>query len=296
MTKDLVVSCTSGLCNRMHGILGSYLLSKQLGRKLKVLWINNAELGVEFHDIFDTDIELITEADFLYKVSRLELTVKVYNSGFSPYVESSHVCPDDPHDMVVVKPWYLPHVDGQEFAKSHIKDLQGAYTKLDFRRELVELAEPLKYANHVGIHIRYGDPTSTGTVNHQDYFQASTVDSFKCIMRSLCEKTPNTRFYIATPMESIKHELAKEFNVDFIETVTGRGPAGIKNAVVDLLNLCGCSMCCGSEHSQFTKMVSVRTGKPVIVVTKDGCYYDLGGPRPTTLEEIFSLMGSVDVV
>lgn len=293
MAKDLVVSCTSGLCNRIHGILGSYLLSKQLGRNLKVLWINNAELGVEFHDIFDPSIELISEADFLYRVSRLELTTKVYNSGFSPHVESSHVSPDDPHDMVVVKPWYLPHLDGQEFAKCHVKELQRMYSVLPFRRELVDMAEPSRYSNHVGIHIRYGDPTSTGTVNHQDYFQASTVESFKGIMRSLLEKTPGLRFYVATPMDSIKRELAAEFNVDSIETVTGRGPAGVKSAVIDLLNLCGCSMCCGSEHSQFTKMVSVRTSKPVVIVTKDGCYYDLGGPRPTTLEEIFSLLRTV---
>ena len=44
----LVVSCTSGLCNRIHAILGSKILAHKLGRDFSVYWPRNGELDLSF--------------------------------------------------------------------------------------------------------------------------------------------------------------------------------------------------------------------------------------------------------
>jgi hypothetical protein len=41
-----------GLCNKMRAIASAYALACKLQVQLKVIWINNADLGANFADLF----------------------------------------------------------------------------------------------------------------------------------------------------------------------------------------------------------------------------------------------------
>lgn len=283
MKKVLIVSCTSGLCNRIHSILGSKLLAERMGRDLLVFWPENTELGASADYVFANPPALISADDLLFRVSRPEITIRVFNSGFVPFVECDNV-EDSDHDVLLVKSWFIPRLKGESHTYHSYLSLRQYLDDVAFNPDIVRLATPEEYSNHVGVHVRHGDPQPDGRVFQTDYFQ-SDLELFKRAMGMICDKNPDARFYVSSPCERVKIDLAKNFNVDYAVTVPYRTPEGIQDAIVDFTNLCGCNCLIGSYRSQFTRMVGFVTQKTVAIVT-DPPHLDLVGCIPVTLQEI----------
>ena len=281
--KMLIVSCMSGMCNRMFAILGAIRLAEKMGRELRILWVRNGNLDVDMADIFESDIPCISQGDFCDLMAKPEVTTKIYNSGFWPHCECIHVAHDDPHDVVLVKPWYIP---------AFIDDRDDRITIPQIRAELGHLRFKhahqlhIDYSNYVGIHIRYGDYNPSGVIEQTEMFSGSPVSRFKEVMAAIVASKPDTKFYVSCPMEFIKMELAHEFNIARFFVAPNRQLRGTVDAIKDLHNFSSCKLCIGTEISTFTKMVGVLSNKEVIIVHKASLTVEYGYSRPISIEDV----------
>ena len=261
----LVVSCTSGLCNRIHAILGSKILAHKLGRDFSVYWPRNGELDLSFQDLFESDIKLILQKDLLRRTAYPGCTLKVYNANTVGPREYENVGQDDTDETILIKPWTSPLMKGQTHDLDQNKALSKTLQSLPFRKRLVSKATPEKYQSYVGVHIRYGDYRKSG-INHTECFSQSSVESFEISMEAIRVAFPEVRFYVSCPNPDIKRRLASRFNVEYRDIDPTRSPQGIKDAVVDLINLSGCVFCLGSYQSQFSQFLSLMSNKIIGMV------------------------------
>ena len=261
----LVVSCTSGLCNRIHAILGSKILSEKLGRDFSVYWPRNGEVDLGFQALFESDIKLISQKDLLRRTAYPGCTLKVYNANNVGPREYENVSSDDTDETILIKPWTSPLMKGQTHDFDHNKALSKTLHCLPFRKSLVDQATPEKYTQHVGVHIRYGDYRKPG-INPTECFSQSSVESFERSMDIIRSNFPGIRFYVSCPNTDIKKRLASSFDVEYRDIDPTRSPQGIKDAVVDLINLSGCVFCLGSYQSQFSQFLSLRSNKIIGMV------------------------------
>ena len=261
----LVVSCTSGLCNRIHAILGSKILSEKLGRDFSVYWPRNSEVDANFRALFESDIKLISQKDLLRRTAYPGCTLKVYNANNVGPREYENVSGDDTDETILIKPWTSPLMKGQTYDLDHNKALSKALPCLPFRKSLVDQATPEKYRQHVGVHIRYGDYRKSG-ITHTECFSQSSVESFERSMEIIRSAFPGIHFYLSCPNPDIKKRLASKFNVEYRDIDPTRSHQGIKDAVVDLINLSGCVFCLGSYQSQFSQFLSLRSNKVIGMV------------------------------
>ncbi len=267
----LVASCTSGLCNRTHCLLGSKIIADELGRDFKVYWPRNSELDANFQDLFDTSIKDISQDELNYLVSDSRVTCKIYNAGLQ---ESVNIHRDDHHDIIVVKSWTAPLFVGEQHNHSYKNLLEKHLAILPFKREITQRAEPSRYASHVGVHIRYGDYRPDGQ-NHLEYFSRASEGAFRSIMSRVIQLRPGTRFYLSCPNEQIKKSLASSFDVDFVSINPYRSMEGIQDAIVDLTNLSGCAFVFGSSPSQFSQFVGLMYHKFVGMIGGAGGNHEL---------------------
>lgn len=284
MKKVLIVSCTSGLCNRIHSLIGSKFLAEKLNRDLLVFWPENAELQASAQFVLANPPNTISADDLLFRLSRPEITVRVFNSGFGSHLECDHV-EDSDHDVLLIKPWFIPRSKGETHTSHTYFPLRRYLDSVAFNPDILKLATPERYAGHVGIHVRHGDPRPDGGFNQTEYFSESDAERFMRVMDLISRKKPGTRFYVSSTNESIKADLSKNFDVDCIPTVPYRSEEGIRDAIVDLTNLCGCNCLVGSYRSQFTRMVGFVTQKTVAIVC-DNSHLDFAVCIPATLEDI----------
>ena len=261
----LVVSCTSGLCNRIHAILGSKILAYKLGRDFSVYWPRNGELDLSFEVLFESDIKLISQKDLLRRTAYPDCTLKVYNANTAGPREYENVGKDDTDETILIKPWTSPLMKGHVYDLDHNKALSKTLQSLPFRERLVSKATPEKYRQHVGVHIRYGDYRKSG-INHTERFGQSSVESFERSMELIRVAFPKVRFYVSCPNPDIKRRLGSKFNVEYRDIDPTRSPQGIKDAVVDLVNLSGCVFCLGSYQSQFSQFLSLMSNKIIGIV------------------------------
>lgn len=284
MKKLLIVSCTSGMCNRIHSIIGGMVLAEKLNRDFFVFWPENAELTASAHFVLANPPKLISSEDLIFRVSRPEITVRVFNSGFGPFLECDSI-EDSDHDILLLKPWFIPRLKGEPHNSRTYFPLRKYLPDVAFNPDSVKLASPENYSGHVGIHIRHGDPVVGGGFKQVEYFSESDPDSFNRVMELITRKSPGTRFYVSSTNNQIKSDLAKKYNVDYRPTTPDRSENGIREAIIDITNLCGCNCLIGSYRSQFTRMVGFVTQKTVAIVGKNS-HLDFAECIPATLEEI----------
>ena len=258
----LVASCTSGLCNRIHSLLGSKIIADSLNRDFKIYWPKNSELDVSFTDIFDSDLSIISDHELSYRLLDARVTCKVYNAGLVPPHEYTNIRRDDPHDIIVIKSWTAPVFSGQFHTEDHRDALKTLLSSIPFKTEILAKASPSKYSSYIGIHLRYGDYRPEG-VNHLDCFSGASEEAFKALMHRIVSARPTTRFYISCPNLRIKQSLSEHFHADYLDINPYRSVDGVKDAVIDLMNLSGCAFVFGSSSSQFSQFVGLLSNKPV---------------------------------
>ncbi len=261
----LVVSCTSGLCNRIHAFLGSKILAQKLGRDFSIYWPRNGELNLGFQAIFESSTTLMSKTDLVRRVAYPGCTLKVYNANTIGSREYENVSENDTDETILIKPWTSPLLKGQIYDIEHNKALAKVLVDFPFRKALRERATPEKYRKFVGVHIRYGDYRPNG-VNHTECFSQSSVESFSVAMERFKASWPDVVFYVSCPSMDIKRKLASRFNVEYLDVDPTRSPQGIKDAVVDLINLSGCAFCLGSHQSQFSQFLCLLSNKIVGMV------------------------------
>jgi hypothetical protein len=258
----LVASCTSGLCNRIHSLLGSKIVADALNRDFKIYWPKNSELDVGFNDIFDSDLLTVSESELSYLLLDARVTSKIYNAGLAAPHEYTNIQRDDSHDVIVVKSWTAPVFSGQFHTEEHRDKLRNLLPSIPFKRDIVSKASPQKYSSHIGIHIRYGDYRPEGP-NHLDYFAGASEEAFKALMHRIASARPSIRFYVSCPNLKIKQSLSQHFDIDYLDINPYRSLDGVKDAILDLMNLSGCAFVFGSSSSQFSQFVGLLYNKPV---------------------------------
>jgi hypothetical protein len=252
-----------------------------------VYWPENTECYASFESIFKGQVDLIGDAEFLHLLAKPDVTTRIFNSGYKQPFEVDALV-DSEHDVIVVKPWFIPLIWGVGYSQDVWSDMRKHWLGLQFRDDLLAQATPSAFATHIGIHVRYGDPHPDGSVNQLESYAASSVAAFKRTMRLFVARYPTVRFYVASPMAWIKEDLSQEFPCDSIVTDPFRTPQGIRDAITDMHNLAGCALILGSGFSQFTRFISLMTGRPFGIVYND--HYELEYCHTTgvTLAELFA--------
>ncbi len=281
----LVASCTSGLCNRIHAVLGSKIMAEKLGREFSVYWPRNGELDLSFQAIFESNIKLMSKKDLMRRLAYPGCTIKVYNANTTGPREYENISYDDTEETILIKPWTSPLFRGQVYDMGHNKAMSEVLKTLPFRKSIRDKANPEKYKKFVGVHIRYGDYRPNG-INHTEYFSKSSVDAFCASMESIRSSYPDVCFYVSCPNIEIKRNLASRFSVEYLEVDPTRSPQGIKDAIVDLINLSGCAFCLGSHNSQFSQFVCLMSDKKVGIVS-DAPYLAYGTAHTASSHEEF---------
>src|SRR5688572_10853482 len=107
--RNLFVTCSSGLCNRLLMLAGSMRIAARTGRKLALYWPVNRYLGCAFNDLFQNTFPMITGAD-LTELLDTALTVKVYNAWKTsgPIANSIDAKGDPEINIVIIKGWSYP--------------------------------------------------------------------------------------------------------------------------------------------------------------------------------------------
>ena len=293
----VISSCTSGLCNRIHSVLGCKIIADELKRDFKVYWPNNAELGADFKDLFDSSVATISGPDALHLLSDARVTSKIYNAGLTGTCEYMNIDRHDVNEVIFIKSWTSPVFKGDIHGHDFREKLLQAVKHFPFKREITQKATPQNFVKHVGIHIRFGDYRPYG-ISHSEYFNESTVDVFRPFMQRIVEARPWAKFYVSCPNPEIKQQLKSEFcAVDFIDVNPYRSLDGARDAILDLTNLSGCAFVIGSHRSQFSQYVGLMSGKVVALLAKTPqlCV----GPTSidTTLDEVLAkTVQSLDAV
>jgi len=211
--KMLVASCTSGLCNRIHSILGASVLANKFKREFRVHWPRTKELDASFHDVFEPGFATISNQRLMDAVLDNGKTTAIYNSGYGRSTFETDAVSDSDHDLILVKPWFVPIEKPNVYDLTVFTAMRAELSALRFTRTIAERVKTDD--TWIGVHIRHGDYWDGSTLSNAEIFERSSIDLFKQSMELLANKIERARFYVSSPCNELKVELAKSFDVDY---------------------------------------------------------------------------------
>ncbi len=262
---------TCGLCNRMRVIGNYYKLSKELNKKLVVLWFCENGMTIKSNELFSLpdDIRIINIKklkkiiykllDILKNRCSLGRIIQLYDDDMLKLRESTH------SDIV---DFFAKHRN--IYAETCI-NLE--YTTLDIFKPTANVQESVdKIKNNllwdnkiIGIHIRRTDNTWSIAGSPTALFENEIVN---------CLKTnPNQRFFLATDSVDEKKAFIDKFGKEHILTIDNinlsrEEDKGQVDAYVELLVLASCKEIWGSYLSSYSRVAS-EIGKVELKVLKN---------------------------
>jgi hypothetical protein len=268
-TTSLVVSSTSGLCNRLLTLAGAMRIAEKTGRRLVLYWPCDTNLNCRFESLFENPIEQF-DARHVYDLLHTQNGVSIYQTerGKVNRLHYRSVVRRDPSPVIVVKGWGAPALrwEGGAKPKDRARPYLKALVPVAALREAI--ARPPVLEDAIGVHIRRGDDPQS--------FAGSRDQDFLTIMRRLVERKPDVRFQLATDDAATEQRVRDEFP-DRVHTLakTVFGPAarhsveGMQEAVVDLYRLARTRAVLGNHRSSFSTVAALLgSGRLVVANAK----------------------------
>lgn len=254
----IIIQPIGGLCNRMRAINSAYMLAKERGDALTVIWFNNPELNCPFEELFlSNDNIKVINIHSKWNLKKLWYQIRfsfISNEGIRAHKGDGLL--DEAYRKALPKNIYI--ATEEHFYPCHEYDL--------FVPTKVLQSHINKLCSHfgphpVGVHIRRTDnkPATTG----------SSTNAFVQAMKKELETHPDTMFYLATDDLSEEEQLREIFPGHIISNETRNlsrnSVTGIQDALVDLWCLSKTSMIIGSFFSSFTDIAADLQGIPKVI-------------------------------
>jgi len=242
----------------MRAINSAYLLAKERGDKLIVLWFVNRELGCPFDELFQKTQEITV----INIRSKWDIR-KVWYQLTSHFIDNETIRAhkgdgllDEAFRKSLPKKIYV--ATEEHFYPCHDYHLFLPTEEIAHRIDAMKR----KLGDHaVGVHIRRTD--------NKPAMDKSSTDAFVKAMEREIEAEPETCFYLATDDLSEEEALRKRFPHRIISNETrdlSRDSVdGIKDAMLDLFSLAATQKIIGSYFSSFTDIAADMQGIPKII-------------------------------
>jgi hypothetical protein len=255
-----------GLGNRMRVLNSALYLNENLGgSKIKLVWLEKAELNAPFDKLF-----LSAGIGFnLIQGIRYALFLKFFKHIFIiRYPRAYRAVMSIFYDLILLDDDIKKLIESGDYTiiRSSKKVLIAtcfefypfpSFDNFILTQEILDKFEKLKLPNGaVGVHIRRTD--------HTEIIAESGVAEFEKKMNSL----PNSVFYLATDDYKVKAYLAKEYENRIITQnaeLSRNSLNGIQEALVDVLALSKCEMIICNLKSSFAD-TALRMGNKKVLI------------------------------
>lgn len=261
----LLISPVGGLANRMRAIASGISLAQNLGvSDVEVAWPVNSDLFCRFEELFEDQSQLFRVIDtgplkdiFLHDIPRkknLYLANIVQKGRYGSKLTDWDTLPtlaDDPALMEKT----ARSIRGTLMIRSGVEyyPFGGRLYRSIFRPlpEIVAGARDRIQAapgRRVGMHIRRSD--NVASIRH------SPVYLFVDAAEKELASDPGTRLYLATDDQAVKDDFISRFGDRIITSARDadrNSPAGIREALTEMLSLSLCSKIYGSYWSSFSE-------------------------------------------
>lgn len=251
----IVLQPIGGLCNRMRAINSAYMLAKERGDQLIVLWFNNEELNCPFEKLF-----LSSDKIKVINISSKWNPIKIWYQLFYHFISNDEIRMHKKDGLLeeafrnsLPKNVYI--ATEEHFYPCHnyelFRPIPALLAKIDKMRQ--------KYGPHsVGVHIRRTD--------NKPAMEKSSTQAFVSAMETELKTHPDTMFYIATDDLSEEEKLRKQFPGRILSNqnrdLSRNTITGIQDALLDLFCLANTSKIIGSFFSSFTDIAADINGVP----------------------------------
>lgn len=264
-TRYLYATCSSGLCNRLLMLAGSVRIAEKTERRLILDWPTNLQVGCRFDALFLNEFQMFNE-EHLTRLLRTDECVRIYNAvGMRPHYNRISADGDPEADIVLIKAWGPPMLDNETWNQQFMRELQPYLRQLQPRPEILARANehPLP-ACCLGVHIRRGE-------DYAEFFKSADAH-FETIMQSIVTACPEVTFFLATADPETEARFRRRFGdriISFPKTCSGRHPAAIEEAMVDLILLSRTGAILGNYFSSYSYAAAVLGPNIMVNATEE---------------------------
>nr|MBQ8253561.1 hypothetical protein [Lachnospiraceae bacterium] len=258
----LIIQPMGGLCNRIRAINSALVLARKQGKKLKVIWNVNAELGCPFEELFEK-----TDAFSVMNIHTKWNPIKLFYQFTRRRLKNDEIRANRDEnglteDLVKTLDCPLYIVTEEHFFPCH------DYSAFIPTKEIMDRIQTLasSYGSHnVGVHIRRTD--------NKPAIGKSSTQAFIETMQKEIAQYPDTKFYLATDDMTEEETLRRRFPDRIISNETRDlsrdSVSGVKDALLDLMCLARTDKIIGSYFSSFTDIAADWNQIPKIVAGED---------------------------
>lgn len=254
-----------GLCNRMRVVASAWLLAKEAGQPMRVLWHRTPDFNSRFDALFESrglPFEVV-EKKAMLRPQRAMFRVFDTLAGLrgQRVLTQDNTSPGH-FDMASV----VSTLSGRDVwvrTNSRLAVAPGMFSLFqptgEAAQRIAELQPQLQ--GSIGVHIR-------GTDNVKARSE-SPLSTFLAHMHSALQATPDTRFFVATDEPAALAAVQKDFGDrawEYPKRAYARDDqTAIVDAVVDLFALGACDALIGSYWSSFTDTAADLRGIPCTI-------------------------------
>jgi hypothetical protein len=276
--RNLLATCSSGLCNRLLLLAGALRLAHLTNRNLLLYWPNNSEAACEFNDLFLNQFRMFGERDIHYLLNST-VTIQLYNAWRirGPHYPDIATDGDPQAEIVLIKGWFYPKLSHEVYDGSFYLSAREYLVELRPREALLERMNLFNLPEFsIGVHLRRAEVCPE--------FQISRDEHFRTIMRALLKEFPALKFFLATDDPLTAAKFCDEFGdrILQIEKIGGgrKRLDGMEEALIDLYLLSRTRAVLGNNFSTFTHTAAALGGIPVVIAKEETAGLGL----PSTLE------------
>jgi len=254
----LIIQPIGGLCNRMRAINSAWMLAKERGDKLLVIWNVNHELGCPYEKLFKPHPAFqVINIHSKWNIRKLFLQfTSQFVSNDEIRTHKGDGLLDEAFRKGLGKKVYI--ATEEHFYPCHTYDLFVPTDEIISR--IKEMTSKFG-ANAVGVHIRRTD--------NKPAIGKSSTDAFLTSMKAELAAHPDTMFYLATDDLSEEAVLREAFPDKILSNqnrdLSRDSVNGIQDAMIDLYSLAATNKIIGSFFSSFTDIAADMNDIPKII-------------------------------
>lgn len=245
----LIIQPIGGLCNRIRAINSAWMLAKERGDKLTVIWNVNHELGCPFEELFESNSNfkvINIHSKWNLRKLFLQTTSHFINNEEIKNNKADGLLFEDYRKALPSKIYIATE---EHFYPCHSYEL---FTPIpSIQKRIQEMTRD--FSSHtVGVHIRRTDNIPA--------IGKSSTEAFIASMDAELKAHPDTVFYLATDDRDEEARLREAFG-DLIISNKDRdlsrdSVSGIQDAMIDLYSLSSTTKIIGSYFSSFTDIAA----------------------------------------
>ena len=258
----LIIQPIGGLCNRMRAINSAWMLAKDRGDKLTVIWNVNHELGAPFETLFEPSPQFrVINIHSKWNLRKLFLqsTSRFVNNEEIKAHKGDGLLDEAFRSSLPSKVYISTE---EHFYPCHSYEL---FTPIPSIQQKIQQMTRDYTSHAVGVHIRRTDNLPA--------IGKSSTEAFLASMDKELKEYPDTIFYLATDDREEEARLREAFG-DLILSNRDRdlsrdSTTGIQDAMIDLYALASTKKIIGSYFSSFTDIAADMHGIPKVIAGED---------------------------